>query len=63
MILKVVVKKKETNMLDVILASVIGAILLVALRSRLRKLRKGHCMGCEGGCESCMGDGRKKSPD
>lgn len=63
MLLRVVVKKKETNMLDVILASVIGVILLLALRSRLRKLRKGQCVNCEGRCESCTEDGRKKSPD
>lgn len=50
-------------MLDVILASAIGVILLLALRSRLRRFGKGQCVSCEGCCESCTENGRKKSPD
>lgn len=47
-------------MLDVTLVSAIGMFLFLAVRSRLKKFRKGQCGSCGGCCKSCAEDEHKE---
>lgn len=45
-------------MADAIIITVLAIIVFFVLRSQLRKLRRGHCIGgcagCSGSCSGCM---------